>query len=183
MRNLVHLRSLLVPFLSACILLFTGCSSMGGGSGEGEAGAIGEGTLGSQLDSQREARFADGDIPSAEGGGIFRDIQFDFDSYTVADQARQSIEYNAEILKANPDVKVQLEGHCDERGTAEYNMALGSKRASSVFDVLASYGIPRSRIETISYGAEVPLDTSSNEAAWARNRRVHFSAFREIPEG
>ncbi|MCB0332800.1 MAG: OmpA family protein [Bdellovibrionales bacterium] len=182
MRHLSLIGSSIFPFLASCILVLSGCSSMGGGSGEGE-GSLSENSLGSQLDSQREARFGEGDIPSAEGSGIFRDIQFDFDSYSVGDLARQNIEYNVEILKANPDVKVQLEGHCDERGTAEYNMALGSKRATSVFDILSSYGIPRSRLETISYGSEVPLDTSASETAWARNRRVHFSAFREIPEG
>src|SRR5690606_18576741 len=93
---------------------------------------------------------------------------------------RQSVEYNAQILQDNPDLRVQLEGHCDERGTAEYNLALGARRARAVYDLLLSYGISGSRIETISYGEEVPLDPGQNEEAWSRNRRVHFSAFRDV---
>jgi peptidoglycan-associated lipoprotein len=74
-------------------------------------------------------------------------------------------------------LKVQLEGHTDERGTAEYNLALGERRARAIFDSLVSQGIDRSQLETISYGEEVPLDPGHNEEAWARNRRVHFSAY------
>lgn len=136
----------------------------------------------SDLNARRNARYGGGSIPMAEGEGVFRDINFPYDSSTLSDGAMQNIEYNFEILKANPEVKVQLEGHCDERGTAEYNMALGNRRAQAVYDLLASYGIDRTRIETISFGSEVPLEEGHSEAAYAKNRRVHFSAFRELPQ-
>ena len=100
----------------------------------------------------------------------------------IDDLGRQDIDYNIQVINANPDVKIQLEGHCDERGTAEYNLALGQTRARAVQDILTSYGISSSRLSMISYGEEVPLDPGHTEAAFAKNRRVHFSAFRDTPK-
>lgn len=154
-------------------LLLTSCSYFG------SKGKDGSGTLSeADLNAARDKRFGEGNIPSAEGENIFRDIFFAYDSVTLDDQARQDIEYNFEIVKANPDVKIVLEGHCDERGTAEYNMALGEQRARAVAEMLHSYGIATTRTNTISYGEEIPLDPGHDETAWAKNRRVHFSAFR-----
>jgi peptidoglycan-associated lipoprotein len=162
---------LLSAMFMGCLLV--GCSSTKGGMGEeGE-----EGLSESDLNAQRESRFGAGGIPTAEGAGMFRDVRFDYDSSSIADAARQDIEYNAQVLEANSGLKIQLEGHCDERGTAEYNMALGQRRARAVFDVLVSYGIPAARLTAISYGEEIPLDPAHNDAAWVKNRRVHFSAF------
>lgn len=162
--------------LSLIGLTLGGCSALGFGKKSGE-GENGEGLSEADLTAQREGRFGEGSIPTAEGSGMFRDISFDYDSATISDYARQNIEYNAQVLQSNSGLRVQLEGHCDERGTTEYNLALGSKRARAVADVLASLGVTGSRIETISYGEELPLDPSSSEDAWAKNRRVHFSAF------
>jgi peptidoglycan-associated lipoprotein len=134
------------------------------------------------LDAQREGRFGSGSIPSAEGEGIFRDVHFDYDSSAIGDAARQDIDYNIQIINANPDVKIQLEGHCDERGTGEYNLALGQSRARAVQEILVSYGVPSSKLSTISYGEEVPLEQGNSESAFAKNRRVHFSAFRDSPQ-
>lgn len=176
------LRAPLAIAASAALLFLPACSTTGGGSGSG--GADGSGSLSARdLDAAQEARFHEGSIPTAEGEGVFRDIHFGYDSADVNDIARQNIEYNVQILQANPDVKVQLEGHTDERGTAEYNMALGERRAQAVQDVLVSYGVDRGRLETISYGEEVPLDPSANESAHSKNRRAHFSAFRTLPQG
>lgn len=141
--------------------LLVGCSSS---SGEGE---LSENDLGKD-------RFGDGGIPFAEGEGMFRDIHFDYDSADVDGAARQDIEYNAQVLKQNGGMKVILEGHCDERGTNEYNMALGAARAKAVERSLVSLGISGSRLDSISYGEEVPLDPGQSEAAWAKNRRVHL---------
>ena len=80
---------------------------------------------------------------------------------------------NAELLKKYPKVKIQIEGHCDERGTNEYNLALGERRANSTKNYLVSLGISPDRISTISYGEEKPLDPGHNEEAWAKNRRAH----------
>jgi peptidoglycan-associated lipoprotein len=145
-----------------------GCSLFGGGKKKV--------TDGSELsESDVDKRFGSGNIPGAEADGMFKDVHFDYDSSSINDAARQSIESNVQVLQQNATANVTLEGHCDERGTAEYNMALGAERAKAVGDTLASFGIARSRINTISYGEEIPLDTGNNESAWARNRRVHFA--------
>jgi peptidoglycan-associated lipoprotein len=81
---------------------------------------------------------------------------------------------NAEWLKANSGSKVQIEGHCDERGTNEYNMVLGANRARAAMEHLRTLGVDASRMSTVSYGEELPLDPAHNEAAWAKNRRDHF---------
>lgn len=161
-------------------LVIGGCSSTSSGKtgGLGEDGALSE----ADLDAQREARFAEGGIPTAESGGVFRDINFDYNLATLDASARQNAEYNAEIMHSNPDVKITLEGHCDDRGTAEYNLALGAERARSVRELLLSLGIPPSRIDTVSYGEEVPLANGQDEESWAKNRRVHFSAYRDLAQ-
>lgn len=151
-------------------LTLTACSS------KKKEGLDADGLSEADLAAQREGRFGSGSIPTAEGEGLFRDIYFEYDSASLSDAARQRIEYNVEVLRQNSGMKVQLEGHTDERGTAEYNMALGASRAKSVRDVLVSLGISSSKLETISYGEEVPLDSGHSEGAYAKNRRVHFSA-------
>ncbi|MBX7145467.1 MAG: peptidoglycan-associated lipoprotein Pal [Oligoflexia bacterium] len=161
--------------LCVSALLLGGCSALGFGKKDGDGGS--GGLSESDLNAQREGRFGEGSIPTAEGEGIFRDVHFDYDSHAISDMARQDIEYNAQMLQSHSNLRVQLEGHCDERGTAEYNLALGNKRAQAVAQVLASLGVGNSRVETISYGEEVPLDPGHGEAAWSKNRRVHFSAF------
>ncbi len=179
--NLIHHRRNTYLFsLLFVALTFSGCSLFGGGK-KGADGANGGALSEADLNAQREGRFGSGSIPTAEGGGMFRDIHFDFDSSAITDSARQDIEYNAQVLQSNSTLKIQLEGHCDERGTAEYNLALGNQRARAVSDVLLSYGTPASRLSTISYGEEVPLNPGHSEQAWAENRRVHFSAFSGSP--
>jgi len=163
--------------LISFLLVLPGCSSKGTSTSSG-LGPDGRPLSEIDLDAQRESRFGDGSIPMAEGEGLFRDVRFPYDSSDIPDAARQSIEYNVQILRDNPDINVQLEGHCDERGTSEYNMALGARRAQAVYDVLLSYGLNPQRMSTISYGAEIPLDPRFTEEAWAKNRRVHFSPYR-----
>lgn len=102
------------------------------------------------------------------------DIHFEFDQYILSDTAKQILNKRAQWMKDYPAAKVLIEGHCDERGSAEYNLALGQKRAEVAMNYLTSLGISANRISTISYGKEKPLDTGSNEAAWAKNRRAHF---------
>ncbi len=102
------------------------------------------------------------------------DIHFEFDQYILSDEAKKILEKKAQWLKQNPAVKVLIEGHCDERGSAEYNMALGQRRADAAMQYLISLGISANRLATISYGEEKPLDPRSNEEAWAKNRRAHF---------
>jgi peptidoglycan-associated lipoprotein len=160
----------LLPLLALSVSS-TGCSWFSSGSGEGEDGSLSE----SDLAAQREGRFGSGNIPTAEGEGMFRDIHFGYDSYAVEGEGRNDVETNARVLSEKSGMKIVLEGHCDERGTVEYNMALGAQRARAVKNALVALGIPSSRIETISYGEEIPLDPGHDETAWAKNRRVHFA--------
>ena len=171
MKKLLTLSAFALLLISSWTL--GGCSSSKKGTGAGGDGTLSE----ADLNAQREDRFGAGSIPRAEGSGMFKDIPFDFDSATVSPDAHTVIESNAEILKQNDSLRIVIEGHCDERGTAEYNMALGAKRAKSVQQLLTSLGVASSRMETISYGEEVPLDPAHDEAAWAKNRRAHLSPY------
>jgi peptidoglycan-associated lipoprotein len=101
-------------------------------------------------------------------------IHFDYDKYAIRDDARAGLEANAAWLKKFRTAKILIEGHCDERGTEDYNLALGEKRAKSAFDYLVSLGIPAERMKTISYGKSQPLDMGHDESAWQRNRRDQF---------
>lgn len=101
-------------------------------------------------------------------------IHFEFDKYRLTEEAKAVLDENARSLRANSGMKIRIEGHCDERGTVEYNLALGEKRAQAAKNYLVSLGIAENRITIISYGKERPLDPSSNEDAWAKNRRDEF---------
>jgi peptidoglycan-associated lipoprotein len=110
----------------------------------------------------------------AAGSGPLKDISFNFDSANLSETARATLKANADWLKANPSARVQIEGHCDERGTAEYNMALGAKRAQAAMDYLSTLGVAANRLSTISYGEEIPVCKEHNEDCWAKNRRARF---------
>jgi peptidoglycan-associated lipoprotein len=101
-------------------------------------------------------------------------IHFDFDKYFIRDDAKPVLEKDAEWLKKFEAIKILIEGHCDERGTEEYNLALGERRAKSTYDYLVSLGISPDRIRTISYGESMPLDSGHDEGAWQKNRRAQF---------
>jgi peptidoglycan-associated lipoprotein len=103
-----------------------------------------------------------------------QDIFFDFDQYDLRTDARATLDRKAAFLNQNSSVRSQIEGHCDERGTNEYNLALGERRANAAKQYLTTAGVNAARLSTISYGEERPLDPGRNEAAWARNRRAHF---------
>lgn len=104
---------------------------------------------------------------------LLRDIHFDFDKYDIRPGDTEILKENAALLTKYPNVKIQIEGHCDERGTIEYNLALGERRANSTKNYLVTLGISSNRISAISYGKEKPLDPGHNEEAWAKNRRAH----------
>lgn len=114
-----------------------------------------------------------GDSDSGRAGGL-QTIHFEYDSYTLTDSAKSQLQNNAGILKGNGKMNIQIEGHCDERGGIQYNLALGEKRANSVKKYLSDKGIANDRLTTISFGKERPLDPASTEAAWNRNRRANF---------
>jgi peptidoglycan-associated lipoprotein len=103
-----------------------------------------------------------------------KDVFFDYDSYDISQQYQRVLQADASFLKQHPNMKFLIEGHCDERGSTEYNLALGDNRANSIKQALISLGISADRIRTISYGKERPFCTESTEACWAQNRRGHF---------
>ena len=105
-------------------------------------------------------------------------IHFAFDSYELSPEARSILKDKAAVLDGNPEWKVVIEGHCDERGTDEYNLALGERRARAAYEFLVLLGIEADRLSIISYGEEKPVDTAHTEAAWARNRRDEFRVIR-----
>ena len=105
------------------------------------------------------------------------DVNFDFDKYNLKPEAQAILKAGAPAYLKYREYKLVLEGHCDERGTAEYNLALGEKRATEAAKYLADLGIEKERIKTISYGKEMPLEKGHDEAAWAKNRRAHFVIF------
>lgn len=104
----------------------------------------------------------------------FQDIYFDFDQSSVREDAKPVLQQIAAYMQKNPDVKLVIEGHCDSRGTAEYNMALGERRAESVKKYLIALGVKPASLSTVSYGKEKPLVQGDTEDAWAKNRRAHF---------
>lgn len=111
---------------------------------------------------------------AAEVKYVLRDIHFDFDKYNIRPQDAEILKENLKWFKANPNKRVRIEGHCDERGTSEYNLVLGQKRADATKSYLVNLGVDEKLLETVSYGKERPLDPGHNEEAWAKNRRAHF---------
>ncbi len=160
----------------ALALPFLGCSSQktgpqaGAGGPEGAAG-LGEQGIGGNQSSL--SRFQKGTLGGGESGPL-SDIHFEYDEYSIQAQDSEVLRSNAQWLSQNPKTRVQVEGHCDERGSEEYNIALGAKRAQAAKDYLETLGIAASRISTISYGKELPLCTEHTEECWAQNRRDHF---------
>ena len=102
------------------------------------------------------------------------DVHFDYDKFDLTPEARKILADKAAFLNAHANIKVRIEGNCDERGTTEYNLALGDRRAKASMDYLVFLGIPADKLTTVSYGKEKPLDPGHNEEAWAKNRRDHF---------
>jgi peptidoglycan-associated lipoprotein len=107
--------------------------------------------------------------------GPLSDIHFDYNDFTVRPQDSEILHGNATWLEKNPNRRVQIEGHCDDRGSEEYNIALGAKRAQAAKDYLQTLGVAGDRLSTISYGKELPLCTEQTEECWQQNRRAHFA--------
>ncbi|MBI4827555.1 MAG: peptidoglycan-associated lipoprotein Pal [Nitrospinae bacterium] len=155
--------------VSAC-----GTPSKTGTTAGAETGAAPSGQPGGEGAMSQEAMAREKlEAPSMEVADL-QDVNFDFDKSDIRSDARDILGKNADWITAHPEYSVQIEGHCDERGTAEYNLALGERRANSVKNYLAQMGVDSNRLVTISYGEELPLDPGHDDAAWAKNRRAHF---------
>lgn len=173
-----RLNATLYGVTTLVLVLLTGCpppaatkpepsSTASQAPGKGKASAAAKGkTPGSSLEAARQGK--------APAGGPLKDIYFDFDRYDLQADARATLKANADWLKANPSARAEVEGHADERGTNEYNLALGAKRAQAAKDYLASLGIAKGRLSTKSYGEELPVCKEQNEGCWRRNRHDRF---------
>ena len=127
----------------------------------------------SVVEESMRRRFAEQAKTSREDF-VDQDVLFEYDSFTLSSAAKAVLEKKAAWLAENPEVKIQIEGHCDERGTTAYNLALGERRAHATKQYLTALGINTGRLSTISYGEEAPIDSRHAEDAWSRNRRAHF---------
>jgi peptidoglycan-associated lipoprotein len=171
--------------VATMLLLTTGCSqksppASSAGTQIGASGPSAE-EIRAREEEERRRRIAEsqlGSRPAAVTAGmqILDTVYFEFDQATLSDLTKDTLARNADWLRNNPNVRAQVEGNADERGTPEYNLALGERRAESVKSYLSSLGIDGNRLVTISYGEERPVDPGHSEDAWAKNRRVDFKA-------
>ena len=142
----------------SAVFLLAACDTTPGGAGKNGSGAMGSGAPGT----------GSGELAQGVSDRVF----FEYDSSTVSAEGQKTLAAQAAWLKENAKVNVTVEGHCDERGTREYNIALGERRAAATKKYLAGLGIPASRISTISYGKERPAVIGEDESAWSQNRRA-----------
>jgi peptidoglycan-associated lipoprotein len=158
------------------IAMVAGCSSKQSGAGAGQGntgpGEIGQNGLGPNGSSSLN-QFQKGTL-GANGQGPLSDIHFDYNDYSVRAQDGEILKSNADWMTKNSGTHVQIEGHCDDRGSEEYNIALGAKRAQAAKDYLQTLGVGADRMSTISYGKELPVCTEETDECWAQNRRDHF---------
>lgn len=167
----------IVILLTAVLLMTVSCASNKAAKGSGTGSAADDSALAEEQLSESEisaSAFREVTEREAELAPIFKDINFDYDSFALRSEAKATLDKIAEALLTKTEIQVMIEGHCDDRGTNEYNLALGQRRANSAKKYLVQLGVSAKRIFTISYGEEKPLDTAQNEAAWAKNRRDHF---------
>jgi peptidoglycan-associated lipoprotein len=150
----------------------------GSGAGEVKEGPVKDSKAGAAAETPvmtaKAAEAAAGVAVTEEKASRFADVRFDFDKAILLDDGKKTSQEVAGFMKKNPQTKVLIEGHCDERGTAEYNLALGERRAAAVKTYLASLGVSKGALSTVSFGKERPLDSGHSEDAWAKNRRAHF---------
>ena len=155
-------------------------SSSAGSSGPGGLGGSGGGDLGSSEANPFASGGGSGSgiqesrLQSFEESSELKDIHFKFDKYDLDNNSRAILKGNADYLKHNPSLQIEVHGHCDERGTNNYNIALGERRAHSTKTYLVSQGVNSKRVRVISFGEEKPFCRDSNETCWYQNRRAHF---------
>jgi peptidoglycan-associated lipoprotein len=165
---------LVVVLLAASLLSACGGRKAGSGLEGARAGELGEEALPAARGSLAQARAGTLGAEGAESGPL-TDIHFAFDSFDLDGESRQVLQQNASWLNDHPAVRVEIEGHCDDRGTVEYNLALGARRAATTKGYLVTLGVAGGRITTISYGEELPLCHEATESCYRRNRRAHFA--------
>ena len=188
---------ILCYFLSVAAMTFSACApsttsqpnSAAGGAGSARAPSAdsraGEGARGGAKESNTGSSslkdLQEGKSPVTPASSPLKDVYFDFDRYDLSADARTVLRANADWLKANPNARVEIEGHCDERGTNEYNLALGAKRAQTAREYLTTLGVVGGRLSTISYGEEIPICKDPTENCWKQNRRARFVILQDRP--
>lgn len=170
--------------LAACAPTVTEGPDKAGSAGAGSAGSpgadgrAGEGARGGGRESDTGAsslkQLQEGKSPVTPASSPLKDIYFGFDRYDLSTDARTILRANADWLKKNSTARVEIEGHCDDRGTNEYNLALGAKRAQAAREYLTTLGVVAARLSTISYGEEIPVCKEATESCWGQNRRARF---------
>ena len=179
MKKNLTIMGIVVLVLGLSLILVTGCAKRGVVKGE----AVEEKRVTvqpSEAELQERAREAALEAALREKmlaekeASKFNDIHFDFDKFNLKPEAREMLRQHADCLLEHLNFEVVIEGHCDERGTMEYNLALGERRAASAMKYLVNLGVDKERLTTVSYGEELPLDPGQNAEAWAKNRRAHF---------
>jgi peptidoglycan-associated lipoprotein len=185
MRRISNIIFLLL-YLLFVAMLAAGCAkkkvvaTSGPEATSGEAGQIQEESLGGSLPGERFGRSRRGVSARAQAFGPegiafeSEDVFFEYDQATLADASRNLLQKKAGFMQKHPEVQITIEGHCDQRGSSEYNLGLGQKRADSIKNYLQDLGVAGNRMATVSYGKEQPLDPEMTEAAFARNRRGHL---------
>lgn len=161
------LRKIVLPLLFSLSLALVGCGSKdksNAAADEALVDSMNSGAMGFDINSSSDMG----------GAGGLRTVYFAYNSATLSGETTSTLNANADVLKQNPAVEVQIEGHCDERGSIQYNLALGEKRAKAVRDYLVSMGVESRRITIISYGKEKPIAQSHEESSWSQNRRGNF---------
>jgi peptidoglycan-associated lipoprotein len=159
-----------------------GAGSKGGPSADGRAGEGARGG-GKEADTGKSSLtgLQEGKPPTTPGSSPLKDVYFDYDRYDLSSDARTILRANADWLKSNSNARVEIEGHCDDRGTNEYNLALGAKRAQSAREYLTSLGVAPARLSTISYGEEIPVCKEESDDCWRQNRRARFVILQDRP--
>ena len=148
--------------------------SSGGGSGGGDLGSLEANPFDSGPSGAMDSGIQESRLQSFEESSELKDIHFKFDKYDLDNNSRAILKGNADYLKHNPSLQIEVHGHCDERGTNNYNIALGERRAHSTKTYLVSQGVNSKRVRVISFGEEKPFCSDSNETCWYQNRRAHF---------
>lgn len=174
------MKKALTSIIGVAMIVMAGCSSKSAVSTNGAAGGTegygtGSGAASSAVSGVpgQGATTAPG-VGTAVSGPVIGDIFFDFDSASLSTEAQEQLKQNAGWMQKNQLPAVTIEGHCDERGTDEYNIALGERRAIAAKEYLVNLGVNSEKLSTVSYGEEQPFDQGHNEEAWSKNRRDHF---------
>jgi peptidoglycan-associated lipoprotein len=173
-------------FVTTLVVLTTGCAQKTTPTSTTQMGAVGASgpspeEIRAREEEERRRRIAESQLAPrpttvASGTQVMDTVYFEFDQATLSELAKETLVRNAEWLRSNPNARIQVEGNADERGTPEYNLALGERRAAAVKSYLSSLGVEGGRLVTISYGEERPADPGHGEEAWEKNRRVDFKA-------